>query len=116
MATTLSAMRRKCLGSDRIKAGDKVLSTQLISAAFIDWKKINEESYLRNIDAISSIDHIAFTHAVTFFVGENGNALPTAPADIAYGDRPVRERGISIYYCDALPYPAWSAGCRDLKL
>ena len=114
MATTLSAMRRKCLGSDRIKAGDKVLSTQLISEAFIDWKKINEESYLRNIDAVSGIDHIAFTHAVTFFVGENGSGKSTLleAIAIAYGFNP--EGGTRNYNFST--YDSHSELCNAIRL
>ena len=50
-----------------------MLNSQLIGGVMIDWDKIDRDSYLRNIDAISHVDNIKFTHSVTFFVGENGS-------------------------------------------
>ena len=50
-----------------------MLNSQLINGVMIDWDKADRDSYLRNIDAISCVDHITFTHSVTFFVGENGS-------------------------------------------
>lgn len=64
-----------------------MLNTQLISDVMIDWEKISRESYLRNIPAISSVGHIAFTRPVTFFVGENGSGtLAATTAYYADGD------------------------------
>ena len=63
---------------------------QLINGVMIDWDKIDKESYLRNIPAISGIDHISFTHSVTFLVGENGSGKSTLleAIAIAYGFNP----------------------------
>ena len=49
------------------------LNTQLINGVLIDWSRIDEASYLRNIAAISGVEEIRFDHSVTFFVGENGS-------------------------------------------
>ena len=67
-----------------------MLNTQLIQEVIIDWEKISPESYLRGIAAISGVDHIAFTHPVTFFVGENGSGKSTVleAIAIAYGFNP----------------------------
>ena len=56
----------------------------------IDWNKIERNSYLRNIEAISGVDQISFDHAVTFFVGENGSGKSTLleAIAIAYGFNP----------------------------
>ena len=60
-----------------------MLNTQLISGVLIDWEKISHDSYLRGISAIGGIEHIAFSHAVTFFVGENGSGKSTLLEAIA---------------------------------
>ena len=67
-----------------------MLNSQLISGVMIDWNKIDRDSYLRNIDTISNVDHIKFMHSVTFFVGENGSGKSTLleAIAIAYGFNP----------------------------
>lgn len=54
-----------------------MLTRQLISGVTIDWAQISQDSYLRDIPAISGVDEINFTHNVTFFVGENGSGKST---------------------------------------
>ena len=54
-----------------------MLNTQLINGVMINWDKISPDSYLRRIVAIHNVEHIAFTHPVTFFVGENGSGKTT---------------------------------------
>ena len=39
----------------------------------LDWSKIPENSYLREIPALQDLSEIMFHQPVTFFVGENGN-------------------------------------------
>lgn len=39
----------------------------------INWDQIEQESYLRGIDAIREVEQIPLTNPVTFFVGENGS-------------------------------------------
>ena len=67
-----------------------MLNLQLVNGVLIDWDKIDRCSYLRDIPAISGVDHIAFTNAVTFFVGENGSGKSTLleAIAIAYGFNP----------------------------
>ena len=60
-----------------------MLNTQLINKVLIDWDRIDRESYLRKIEAISGVEHISFTHPVTFFVGENGSGKSTLLEAIA---------------------------------
>ena len=54
-----------------------MLNKLLINSVMINWDKIEESSYLRDIPALSGIDRISFTHPVTFFVGENGSGKTT---------------------------------------
>ena len=67
-----------------------MLNTQLIRSVMIDWNKIDTDSYLRHIPAISSTERVDFTHSVTFFVGENGSGKSTLLEAIAisYGFNP----------------------------
>ena len=44
-----------------------MLEKQLIGGVMIDWAKIAQYSYLRDITALSGVDEIRFTHNVTFF-------------------------------------------------
>ena len=45
-----------------------MLNTQLIRSVMIDWNKIDTDSYLRHIPAISSTERVDFTHSVTLSV------------------------------------------------
>jgi predicted ATPase len=66
------------------------VNSQLINGVLIDWSRIDEASYLRNIAAISGVEEIRFDHSVTFFVGENGSGKSTLLEGIAvaYGFNP----------------------------
>ena len=66
------------------------MNSQLINGVLINWSRIDETSYLRNIAAISGVEEIRFDHSVTFFVGENGSGKSTLLEGIAvaYGFNP----------------------------
>ena len=91
-----------------------MLNSQLIGGVMIDWDKIDRDSYLRNIDAISNVDHIKFTHSVTFFVGENGSGKSTLleAIAIAYGFNP--EGGTRNYNFST--YDSHSELCSAIRL
>ena len=91
-----------------------MLDSQLINGVLIDWDKIDPDSYLRNIDAINSINRISFTHSVTFFVGENGSGKSTLleAIAIAYGFNP--EGGTRNYSFST--YDSHSELCSALRL
>lgn len=48
-----------------------------IKDVFIDWNKVEQGSYLREIEAIHNVNKISFNKQVTFFVGENGSGKST---------------------------------------
>ena len=56
----------------------------------IDWNKIDEGSYLRNIPALASVESLEFRKPITFFVGENGSGKSTLIEAMAvqYGFNP----------------------------
>ena len=91
-----------------------MLNSQLIGGVMIDWDKIDRDSYLRNIDAISRVGHITFTHSVTFFVGENGSGKSTLleAIAIAYGFNP--EGGTRNYSFST--YDSHSELCNAIRL
>ena len=78
----------------------------------IDWKKIGEDSYLRDIDALNGVETLSFNNPVTFFVGENGSGKSTLleAMAIAEGFNPeggTRNYSFSTYdshseLCDAI--------------
>ena len=87
-------------------------STLPIKQVFIDWNRIEEDSYLRRIPAIAGMEELSFENAVTFFVGENGSGKSTLLEGIAvaYGFNPeggTRNYNFSTYdshsgLCDAI--------------
>ena len=80
----------------------------------IDWDKIDRESYLRKIPAISGVEQISFTHPVTFFVGENGSGKSTLleAIAVAYGFNP--EGGTRNYNFST--YDSHSQLCQAIRL
>ena len=91
-----------------------MLSNQLINSVRIDWNRISPDSYLRDIPAISGLTEIAFTHPVTFFVGENGSGKSTLleAIAVAYGFNP--EGGTKNYSFST--YDSHSELCNAIRL
>lgn len=54
-----------------------------IQSISIDWDKIPEDSYLRDIPALQFGETLDFSRQVTFFVGENGSGKSTLLEGIA---------------------------------
>jgi len=84
----------------------------LIKGVSMDWEKIDKNSYLRSIDAISCLDYLSFRKNITIFVGENGSGKSTMLEAIAvnYGFNPeggTKNYNFSTYdshsqLCDAI--------------
>ena len=66
------------------------MNEQFIQRISIDWKKIEQSSYLRKIEAINKIEELEFEKPITFFVGENGSGKSTLleALAVAYGFNP----------------------------
>ena len=66
------------------------MNNQLIQGISIDWSKVDESSYLRNIEAIKGLERLEFANSITFFVGENGSGKSTLleAIAVAYGFNP----------------------------
>ena len=67
------------------------VSSLPIQGVSINWDKIDECSYLREIEAIKGLDYLAFNKNITIFVGENGSGKSTMLEAIAvcYGFKEV---------------------------
>ena len=66
------------------------MNEQFIQRLSIDWDKIEQNSYLRNIEAINKLEELVFEKPITFFVGENGSGKSTLleALAVAYGFNP----------------------------
>ena len=69
-----------------------------IQSLSIDWNKIEENSYLRKIDAIKGLEELVFEKNIAFLVGENGSGKSTLleALAVAYGFNP--EGGTKNYF------------------
>lgn len=53
------------------------MNNQFIQGVLFDWNKINNDSYLKQIEALKGIERLDFNNSITFFVGENGSGKST---------------------------------------
>lgn len=49
----------------------------------IDWKRVEPDSYLREIEALQDLEQLSIHNNITFFVGENGSGKSTLLEAIA---------------------------------
>lgn len=80
----------------------------------INWDKIPDGSYLRNIDSIRGADKIEFHKSVTFFVGENGSGKSTLLEAMAVADGFNPEGGTRNYLFST--YDSHSELCDAIRL
>lgn len=66
------------------------MNDNFIQSIRIDWKQVDQDSYLHSIEALKSMDILKFQKNVTFFVGENGTGKSTLleAIAVAYGFNP----------------------------
>lgn len=74
------------------------MNEQFIKRVSIDWNKVDEHSYLREIKTLKLLREIEFNKAITIFAGENGSGKSTVLEAIAisYGFNP--EGGTKNYF------------------
>ena len=53
------------------------MNNQFIQSVQFDWNKIDDNSYLKTIEAFRGVEKIDFYNPITFFVGENGSGKST---------------------------------------
>jgi len=90
------------------------MNDQFIQGITIDWNKVEEGSYLRNIEAISGLERLEITKPITFFVGENGSGKSTLleAIAVAYGFNP--EGGTKNYVFST--YDSHSELCNAMRI
>ena len=90
------------------------MNDQFIQGITIDWNKIEEHSYLRDIEAIKGVERLEFTRPITFFVGENGSGKSTLleAIAVAYGFNP--EGGTKNYVFST--YDSHSELCNAIRI
>lgn len=59
------------------------MNNQFIQGVIFDWNKINNDSYLKEMEAFQGMERLDFTNSITFFVGENGSGKSTLLEAIA---------------------------------
>lgn len=59
------------------------MNNQFIQGVLFDWDKIDNDSYLKKIEAFRNVEKLEFTNPITFFVGENGSGKSTLLEAIA---------------------------------
>ncbi len=80
----------------------------------INWDRIDSGDYLRDIESISTVEHLTFHKPITFFVGENGSGKSTMleAIAVAYGFNP--EGGTKNYAFST--YDSHSELCNAIRL
>lgn len=75
------------------------MNQQFIQSLSIDWNKIEDDSYLREIEAINKLKEVVFEKPITFFVGENGSGKSTLleALAVAHGFNPRVEQRIMFF-------------------
>lgn len=66
------------------------MDEKFITSIKVNWDKVEDNSYVRDIPAILSINQLEISNNITFFVGENGTGKSTLLESIAvaYGFNP----------------------------
>lgn len=66
------------------------MNSQFIQGVLFEWNKIDDDSYLKKIEAFKDIEELDFKNPITFFVGENGSGKSTLleAIAVAYGFNP----------------------------
>ncbi|MCI5587887.1 MAG: AAA family ATPase [Lachnospiraceae bacterium] len=59
------------------------MNNQFIQGVIFEWDKIDNDSYIKKIEAFNGIEKIEFTNSITLFVGENGSGKSTLLEAIA---------------------------------
>ena len=66
------------------------MNNQFIQGVLFDWNKVDNSSYLKQIEAFQGIERLDFSNSITFFVGENGSGKSTLleAVAVAHGFNP----------------------------
>lgn len=87
---------------------------KFINGLSVNWDKIGEHSYLRQIEALKNLQNLEFTSPITFFVGENGSGKSTLLEAIAIAAGFNPEGGTRNYRFST--YDSHSELCEAIRL
>ena len=75
------------------------MNNQFIQRVIFDWNRIDNDSYLKGIEAFKGIEKLDFNKSITFFVGENGSGKSTLleALAVAHGFNPRVEQRIMFF-------------------
>ena len=65
------------------------MNDQFIQGIIFDWNKIDDDSYLKQIEALKDVERLEFQNSINFFVGENGSGKSTLLHIIGGLDNPT---------------------------
>ena len=68
------------------------MNDQFIQGVIFDWNKIDDDSYLKQIEALKNIERLEFQNSINFFVGENGSGKSTLAKLIGGINQPTEGR------------------------
>ena len=54
-----------------------LMNHQFIEGVIFDWDKLDNDSYVKKIEAFKGIERLDFNSSITFFAGENGSGKST---------------------------------------
>lgn len=74
------------------------MNNQFIQGVIFEWDKIDNDSYIKKIEAFNGIEKIEFTNSITLFVGENGSGKSTLLEAIAVAHGFNPEGGTKNYF------------------
>ncbi|MDO4467263.1 MAG: AAA family ATPase [Bacillota bacterium] len=90
------------------------MNQQIIRRIEIDWSRIEEDSYIREIEALRDVEKMEFTSPVTFLVGENGSGKSTLLEAIAIAIGFNPEGGTKNYHFST--YDSHSSLCEAIRV
>lgn len=74
------------------------MNDQFIHGVIFDWDRIDNDSYLKGIEAFKGVEKLDFNKAITFFVGENGSGKSTLLEALAVHMVLIRRRNKELYF------------------
>ena len=81
------------------------MNDQFLQGVIFDWNRIDNDSYLKRIEAFKGIEKLDFNKPITFFVGENGSGKSTLleALAVAHGFNAVCKEKQYDWVCYCLP-------------
>ena len=86
------------------------MNDQFIQGVIFDWNKIDDDSYLKQIEALKNIERLEFKNSINFFVGENGSGKSTLleAIAIAHGFNPEGGNEKLMYFLRMIHTPNYA--------